>query len=113
MKEFFAEITKKFGNTEGEGAFFALIRVLYAMKKFDEAEKYCHRLLQYFSSNESFLGILYDELAKVASNKNDHDLSTQWHEKSMKIKKKFGSGSSDNSIAASNANHKINNHPSK
>jgi tetratricopeptide (TPR) repeat protein len=101
LKSCFEEMEKKYGYYDGETAFFSFSRVLRAMQKFDEAEKYCHRLLQHFSPNDSLLGILYDELAEIASNKNDHELSDQWHQKAIKIKKKTGFSFGNNTEAGS------------
>jgi len=113
LKPVFKEMKKKYGYYDGDAGFFSFSRLLRAVEKFDEAEKYCHHLLQYFSSNDSLLGILYDELAEIASNKGDHDLSDQWHQKSIQIKKKTGSNSFGNSTGTISCNGKIYNHMTK
>ena len=107
VREVLTGIRERFGSSEGEGALFAFIRVLCAMEKFHEAEKYCERLLQQFSSDESALAIVYGELAKIALNKNDSALHAQWNKELMKIQKKVGSNYADNSTAIGNSNSKI------
>ncbi len=109
LKSLFEEMDKKYGFYDGETAFVSFSQVLREMKKFDEAEKYCHRLLRDFSSDDFLLGILYDELAEIASSKSDHSLSDQWQQKSIQIKKKTGSGSVGSSHASSNYTGKIQN----
>jgi len=109
-KPIFKELDEKYGYYDGETAFFSFSRLLREMKKFDEAENYCHRLLRDFSSNDSLLGVLYDELTEVASSKNDYDLSDQWHQKSIQIKKKMGSDSFGNNTGAVSYSSKFQNH---
>jgi len=106
LKSLFVQMTEKYGSYEGEAAFVSFSRVLREMKKFDEAEKYCHRLLQEFSSNNVSLGTLYLELAEIAAGKNDSNLSDQWRKKAMEMEKKTESESFDNSIEANNNNGK-------
>jgi hypothetical protein len=110
MKLFFDELKEKYGYYDGEAAFFSFSRVLRAMKKFDEADKYCHRLLRHFSSNDSLLAILYDELAEIASGKGDNNMNAKWHKKSLNIKKKTGFNSFVNSGGVTNSNGKIHSH---
>jgi hypothetical protein len=109
LKPLFDEMEKKYGCHDGEAALLSFSRVLREMKKLDEAEKYCHRLLQDFSSNDSLLGILYDELAKIASSKSDYYLSDQWHQKSIQIKKKMSSDSFTNSKFQNDLSKRIEN----
>jgi hypothetical protein len=106
LRLLFEKINKKYGYYDGDAAFILFSRVLREMKKFDEAEKYCHRLLRDFSSNDPLLGILYDELAEIASSKSDYSLSDQWHQKAIKIKKKTGSSSVGSGTGAVSYNGK-------
>ena len=59
--------------------------VLVDMARFDDAEKYYHRLLQEMKDNHRDLSNCYHSLGKVACEKGDYDSSLQWLEKSLKI----------------------------
>ena len=83
------------------------VECLRAMNKFDEAEKYCYRLLQQFSSNEPPLIIIHDELAKIVMNRDNHIVSDQLHGLSIDDRKETVCGNLVNSIAVSNSNGKI------
>ena len=104
------KIKRKYGSYEEESAVVAFSQILREMKKFDDAEKYCHRLLHEFSLDESLLGIVYLELAEIASNKRDYQLNNRCHEKAMKIKKKTESDSFFNSAGAANYSGKLYSH---
>jgi hypothetical protein len=107
LKLLFDKATKKFGCCDGEAALFSFSRMLRAMNKFDEAEKYCHRLLQQFSSDESSLIIIHDELAKIVMNRDNQVVGDQLHEKSIDDKKETECDNLVNSIAISDSNGKI------
>ncbi len=68
------------------------------MGKFDEAEKYCHHLLEKFAWCNSSLGVLYLELAEIASSKGDHGSSDQWHKKAIEVDKQTASGNFGNFV---------------
>jgi hypothetical protein len=106
LNSLFVEMGEKYGFNEGETAFVAFSRLLREMKKLDEAEKYCHRLLEEFSSNNSSLSVLYLELAEIASEKNDSNLSAQWREKAIEIEKKTQTDTLDNNTETNNNNGK-------
>jgi hypothetical protein len=110
LQVFLNKTENKYGYCDEDADFFSFCRMLRAMEKFDEAGKYCRRLLQHFSSNESLLSIVYDELAEIAVIKRDYDLRDQWHQKSIEIKKKIGSASVGNSAVASDNKGNIYNH---
>lgn len=56
------------------------------MRKSGEAEKYCQRLLQAFSSDVNVLDLLYNELIDIASIKDDHESTDYWIQKSIQSK---------------------------
>jgi hypothetical protein len=88
------KIKKRYGSYEGETALVSFSQLLREMKKLNEAERYCHCLLLEFSTNDSSLAILYRELAEIASEKNEPDISYQWRMKAIEIEKKTKTGSS-------------------
>ena len=101
------DMEKRYGYSSEEATLFSFSQALRAMKKFDEAEKYCHRLLQQFFMDDSSLYVVYDELAEIASTKGDYNLSNQYQQKSIKIKKKIEPDRCDNVVEAVSYNGKF------
>ncbi|CAF4785343.1 unnamed protein product, partial [Rotaria sp. Silwood2] len=55
------------------------------MGRFNEAEKYYHRLLDELPAND-FLRIgLYHNLGDLTDQKGDHNVSLKWYQKSLKL----------------------------
>ena len=65
----------------------AFSRVLREMKKIDEAEKYCCRLLQTSSIDALTLNILYNQLMGIALTKQNPQSTLEWIEKSIQNSK--------------------------
>ncbi|CAF1065697.1 unnamed protein product [Adineta steineri] len=61
-------------------------KLLWKMGKLDLAEKYFNRLLQELPSNDSLLSSLYEDLAELASQTGDYDMSVLWHQKLLTFK---------------------------
>jgi len=61
--------------------------ILWKMGKLDLAEKYLTRLCQELPSDDRLLGVLYDDLGSLTSQKGDLDQSLAWHEKSRALQK--------------------------
>ncbi|UJR19735.1 hypothetical protein I4U23_022869 [Adineta vaga] len=59
--------------------------VLRDMGKFDDANKYYHRLLNELPNDHADIEICYHALGRVAHEKGDYDSSLEWHEKSLAI----------------------------
>jgi hypothetical protein len=106
LKTLFVAMRERYGFNEGEMAFVAFSRLLREMKKLDEAEKYCHRLLEEFSSNNSLRSVLYLELAEIASEKNDSNLSDEQCNKAIEIEEKTQTDTLDNNTETNNNNGK-------
>jgi len=77
LQPLFEEIEKNYGRYDDEAAFVSFSRVLRAMKRIDEAEKYCQYLLRNFSWSDTLSDILHNELVQITSSKNDYDSSDQ------------------------------------
>ena len=73
-----------------------LAKVLSRMGQLELAEKYLKRMIEQMSSNDSQLGILYEDLANVMSQMGKLDESAKWHNKSIAI-------NGNNTIARSSA----------
>jgi hypothetical protein len=102
LQVLFEEIEKRYGSYEGETAFISFSRVLRAMRKIDEAEKYCQRLLRNFSWSDTFSDILHNELVQITSSKNEYDSNDQLHEKLIQMQIKTDSS---NSISKNDIKH--------
>lgn len=72
----------------GKTDFRVLGTILWNMGKFDLAEKYFNRLLRELPLNHPSLSSLYKDLAKVASQKKDYDMSVQWQTRLLELKSK-------------------------
>ena len=83
LQPLFKEIERNYGSLTDDLAFVSFSRVLRGMKKTEEAEKYCQRLLQVFSSDVNVLSLLYSELIDIASDKNDSQSTDYWIQKSI------------------------------
>lgn len=83
LKILFDETEKNYGSSNGDAAFVAFSRVLREMKKIDEAEKYCFRLLQTSSIDAFTLNNLYNELMDIALTKENSQSTLEWIEKSI------------------------------
>lgn len=59
---------------------------LWRMGKFDDAEKYCHRLLNELDLSSDDMPICYYVLGLVASAKGNFDSSLEWHHKCLALK---------------------------
>ena len=70
----------------GETSLLSLGRVLEAMGRFDEAEKYFFRLLNELPSGHEDIAHCYHNLGIVAQDKGDFRSSLEWHHKSLEIK---------------------------
>jgi tetratricopeptide (TPR) repeat protein len=57
------------------------------MGKLDLAEKYFKRLLNELSPNDPLILNLYEDLGEIASQTGDYDMSIQWHQKYLEVKK--------------------------
>lgn len=80
LKILFDDMERKYGSGNGDAAFIAFSRVLREMKKMDEAEKYCYRLLQTPSIDPLTVNALCNELMDIASNKEDSQSIFEWIE---------------------------------
>ena len=102
LKQVLLHMKQQIGN--GETNLRTLGKVLWKMGKFDLAEKYFKRLLNELPSNDPLLCNLYEDLGELASQTGDYDMSIQWHQKSLEVKKqnestfKTNSNTTDNSI---------------
>jgi tetratricopeptide (TPR) repeat protein len=56
------------------------------MGKWDDAEKYYHRLLNELPDNHKDVATCYRGLGSIAKKKGDYDSSLKWHNKSLAIK---------------------------
>jgi hypothetical protein len=57
------------------------------MGRFGLAEKYFNRSLKELPSNDPLLTSLYEDLTKLAAQKGDYDMSVQWRQKLLELKK--------------------------
>ena len=84
LKQVLIYMKQQIGN--GEPNLGTLGKVLWEMGKLDLAGKYFHRLLKELPSNNPLLYNLYKDLAKIASQAGNYDMSVQWHQKSLALK---------------------------
>jgi tetratricopeptide (TPR) repeat protein len=102
LKQVLLHMKQQIGS--GETNLRTLGKILWKMGKLDLAEKYFKRLLSELPSDVHLLFNLYEDLGEIASLKGDYDISIQWHQKSLEVKKKnelafkSNSNTTDNSI---------------
>jgi tetratricopeptide (TPR) repeat protein len=60
--------------------------LLEDMGKWDDAEKYYHRLLEKLPENLKDVACCYRGLGSIAKKKGDYESSLKWHEKSLQIR---------------------------
>ncbi|CAF0790317.1 unnamed protein product [Adineta steineri] len=85
LKQVLLHMKQQIGN--GETNLRTLGKVLWTMGKFDLAEGYFKRLLNELPSNDPLLSSLYEDLGELASQTGDYDMSIQWHQKYLEVKK--------------------------
>ena len=73
----------------GETDLQTLGKVLGEMGKLDLAEKYFTRFVEQLPSNDPLLIDLYEDLGKLASQREDYDISMQWYRKSLTLKEQL------------------------
>ncbi|CAF3550380.1 unnamed protein product [Rotaria sp. Silwood1] len=84
LKAIFEHMKNEHGG--GEKNLLSFGNVLADMGKFDEAEKYCFRLLDQLPPDEPDIARCYHGLGNVTDEKGDYDSSLEWHEKSLKMR---------------------------
>jgi tetratricopeptide (TPR) repeat protein len=75
----------------GETNLRSLGKLLWEMGKSDLAEKYYLRLLNELDPNDPFLSTVYEDLAKMASQKSKYDDMVQWRQKALDIRTRASS----------------------
>ncbi|UJR29624.1 hypothetical protein I4U23_017172 [Adineta vaga] len=103
LKPIFDNLKKQYGD--GETGLLAFGNRLHDMGKFDDADKYYHRLLNELSPDDhQNIATCYHVLGIVAFDRGDYELSLEWYHKSLELKiRTFGLndrlvGNSHNSI---------------
>ncbi len=88
----------------GETDLRILGKLLWKMGKFDLAEKYFKRLINELSSSDHLLCNLYEDLGELASQTGDYDMSVEWLQKSLEVKKQNESTVKTHSNTTDNSN---------
>ncbi|CAF3410400.1 unnamed protein product [Rotaria sp. Silwood2] len=86
LKEVLMHMKQQTGSEETN--LQTLGKILWEMGKLDLAEQYAMRLLKELPPNDSVLGNLYEDLAKLASRIGNYDKSVYWHKKDFEFRKK-------------------------
>ena len=87
LKAVFSHIKQQTGN--GKTNLQKLGKLLWEMGKLDLAEEYFKRFLDERPSNGYLLRSLYEDLGKIASQQSDYDMSMEWYQKSLQVKKPY------------------------
>jgi len=101
LQQVLLHMKQQIGN--GETNLRTLGKVLCKMGKFDLAQKYFKRLLNELSLSDHLLCNLYEDLGELASQTGDYDMSVQWHQKSLEVKKQNESTVKSNSNTTANS----------
>ena len=84
LKQVLSYMKKQTGS--GETNLRTLGKIVWEMGKLDLAEKYFTRFLKELPSDNPLLIDLYEDLGKLASLREDYDISIQWHQKALILK---------------------------
>jgi tetratricopeptide (TPR) repeat protein len=84
LKSLFEHMKNK--HHEEEDTLFSFCDILLKMGKYNDAEKYCHRLIKELSPDHKSLVHCYYFLGRVCMDKDDLDSSLIWLNKSLEIK---------------------------
>ena len=94
LKQILQDMKQQIGT--GEITLRTLGNILWEMGKLDLAEKYLIRLLNQLLPNDPLHTNLYEDLAKLASQTTNYDMSMQWRRKSVEFKNKYPLASKTN-----------------
>ncbi len=88
LKQVLLLMKQQFGSSR-EITLETLGKILCKMGNFDLAEKYFNRLLNELALDDPLRANLYEDLAELASLKEDYGMMVEWHQKSLEIKNEY------------------------
>ncbi|CAF4405818.1 unnamed protein product, partial [Rotaria sp. Silwood2] len=86
LKKVLMHMKQQIGS--GETNLRTLGKILWKMGELNLAEQYFKRLLRELMSDDPLRCSLYEDLAELASLRQDYDMSVEWHQKSLVFKEK-------------------------
>ncbi|CAF1030410.1 unnamed protein product [Rotaria sordida] len=85
-KSVFEQMKNQYGGGDGQTDLLSFGSVLSNMGKYNDAEKYFHRLLNELPHDHNGIADCYHNLGEIALEKGDYDVSLEWYYKSLEIK---------------------------
>ncbi|CAF2520398.1 unnamed protein product [Rotaria sp. Silwood2] len=85
-KPVFEHMKNQHGRDDGQTDLLSFGSVLSNMGKYDDAERYFHRLLNELPHDDDGIAHCYHNLGEIALEKGDYEVSLEWFYKSLEIK---------------------------
>ena len=92
LKSICEHMKNGYGGADEETDLLSFGTALFQMGKFDDAEKYFHRLLDQLPKDHPGIRDCYHNLGEIEAEKGDYDASLQWYYKSLDLKEKHLEG---------------------